>query len=87
MLTLKFFIIYILISSTIIYLSRYLGYFDKPNKRGIHKRPIINTILVEGVKFILSSTKPVKQTKKPIDMINSILKFSSFLKIVLKKNK
>ena len=37
MLTLKFFIIYILISSTIIYLSRYLGYFDKPNKRGIHK--------------------------------------------------
>ena len=43
MLTLKFFIIYILISSTIIYLSRYLGYFDKPNKRGIHKRPIINT--------------------------------------------
>tara|TARA_Y100000996_G_scaffold313689_1_gene249903 strand:+ start:392 stop:1375 length:984 start_codon:yes stop_codon:yes gene_type:complete len=43
MLTLKYFIIYILISSTIIYLSRYLGYFDKPNKRGIHKRPIINT--------------------------------------------
>ena len=43
MLTLKFFIIYILISSTIIYLSKYLGYFDKPNKRGIHKRPIINT--------------------------------------------
>ena len=43
MLTLKFFIIYILISSTIIYLSTYLRYFDKPNKRGIHKRPIINT--------------------------------------------
>ena len=43
MLTLKFFIIYILISSSIIFLSRYLGYFDKPNKRGIHKIPIINT--------------------------------------------
>ena len=43
MLTLKLIIIYILISSSIIYLSTYLGYFDKPNKRGIHKIPIINT--------------------------------------------
>ena len=43
MLTLKFVIIYILISSTIIYLSTYLGYFDKPNKRGIHRTPTINT--------------------------------------------
>ena len=43
MLTLKFVIIYILISSTIIYLSTYLGYFDNPNKRGIHKTPTINT--------------------------------------------
>ena len=34
---------------------------------------IINTILDEGFKFILSSIKPVKQTKKPIDTINSIL--------------
>ena len=43
MLTVKFAIIYILISSCIIYLSRYLGYFDKPNKRGIHRLPTINT--------------------------------------------
>jgi len=43
MLTIKFAIIYILISSTIIYMSKYLGYFDKPNKRGIHKIPTINT--------------------------------------------
>ena len=39
----KFALIYILISSAIIYLSRYLGYFDKPDKRRIHKIPIINT--------------------------------------------
>ena len=43
MLTLKLVIIYILISSTVIYLSTYLEYFDKPNKRGIHRKPIINT--------------------------------------------
>ena len=43
MLIVKFDLIYILISSGIIYLSRYLGYFDKPNKRGIHKIPTINT--------------------------------------------
>ena len=43
MLIIKFAIIYILISSAIIYLSKYLGYFDKPNKRGIHKIPTINT--------------------------------------------
>ena len=43
MLIVKFALIYILISSGIIYLSRYLGYFDKPNKRGIHKIPTINT--------------------------------------------
>jgi len=43
MLTLKLVIIYILISSTIIYLSTYLGYFDKPNKRGIHRTQTINT--------------------------------------------
>ena len=43
MLTVKFATIYILISSSIIYLSRYLGYFDKPNKRGIHRIPTINT--------------------------------------------
>ena len=24
-------------------MSKYLGYFDKPNKRGIHKIPTINT--------------------------------------------
>ena len=43
MLTLKFIILYILISSAIIYLSIYLGYFDKPNKRTVHKIPTINT--------------------------------------------
>ena len=43
MLTLKLIIIYILISSSIIYLSTYLKYFDKPNKRGIHRIPTINT--------------------------------------------
>ena len=43
MLTIKFVIIYILISSCIIYLSIYLRYFDKPNKRGIHRTPTINT--------------------------------------------
>ena len=54
MLTLKFFIIYILISSSIIFLSRYLRYFDKPNKRGIHKIPIINTGGLIIYLFILS---------------------------------
>jgi len=43
MLTLKFIIIYILISSSTIYLSTYLGYFDKPSKRGVHRIPTINT--------------------------------------------
>ena len=43
MLTVKFIILYILISSAIIYLSIYLGYFDKPNKRRVHKIPTINT--------------------------------------------
>jgi len=43
MLTVKFILNYILISSTIIFLSKYLGYFDKPNTRGIHKIPTINT--------------------------------------------
>ena len=43
MLTVKFIILYILISSAIIYLSIYLGYFDKPNKRTVHKIPTINT--------------------------------------------
>jgi len=43
MLTLKFFTIYALISSLVVYLSIYLKYFDKPNKRTIHKIPTINT--------------------------------------------
>jgi UDP-GlcNAc:undecaprenyl-phosphate/decaprenyl-phosphate GlcNAc-1-phosphate transferase len=43
MLTLKLVIIYILISSSIIYLSTYLGYFDRPNKRGVHRIPTVNT--------------------------------------------
>ena len=43
MLTIKFVIIYILISSTVIYLSIHLEYLDKPNKRGIHRIPTINT--------------------------------------------
>jgi len=43
MFTIKFIIIYILISTAIIYLSIYLRYFDKPNKRGIHRIPTINT--------------------------------------------
>ena len=56
MLTIKFVIIYVLISSVIIYLSRYLGYFDKPNKRGIHKVPIVNTGGLIIYLFILSVT-------------------------------
>ena len=43
MLTIKFAIIYIILSSAIIFLSKYLRYFDKPSKRGIHKTPTINT--------------------------------------------
>ena len=43
MLTAKLIILYILISTAIIYLSIYLGYFDKPNKRTVHKIPTINT--------------------------------------------
>ena len=43
MLTLKFLIIYILICSSTIFLSIYLSYFDKPNIRGIHRSPTINT--------------------------------------------
>jgi UDP-GlcNAc:undecaprenyl-phosphate/decaprenyl-phosphate GlcNAc-1-phosphate transferase len=43
MLTLKFFTIYALISSLVVYVSIYLKYFDKPNKRTIHKIPTINT--------------------------------------------
>jgi len=43
MLIIKFALIYILISSSIIYLSIYLGYFDNPSKRRIHKIPTINT--------------------------------------------
>ena len=43
MLTIKFSLIYIFISFTIICLSIYLRYFDKPNRRAIHKFPTINT--------------------------------------------
>jgi UDP-GlcNAc:undecaprenyl-phosphate GlcNAc-1-phosphate transferase len=43
MLTIKFAIIYFLLSSAIIFLSKYLRYFDKPSKRSIHKIPTINT--------------------------------------------
>ena len=43
MLIIKFALIYILISSSIIYLSIYLRYFDNPSKRRIHKIPTINT--------------------------------------------
>ena len=43
MLIVKSIIIYILISSIIIFLSRYLRYFDKPTKRRIHSVPTINT--------------------------------------------
>ncbi len=43
MLTIKFSLIYFFISSTIICLSIYLRYFDKPNRRTIHKIPTINT--------------------------------------------
>ncbi len=43
MLTVKFTISYFLISSIIIFLSKYLGYFDKPNNRGVHSAPTINT--------------------------------------------
>ena len=43
MLIVKITIIYILICAGVIFLSTYLGYFDKPNKRGVHKIPIINT--------------------------------------------
>ena len=43
MLTIKLAIIYILISSSIIYLSIYLEYYDKPNQRAIHRIPTINT--------------------------------------------
>jgi len=39
----KFLIIYSLIASAVIFFSRYLRYFDKPNKRAIHRIPIINT--------------------------------------------
>jgi UDP-GlcNAc:undecaprenyl-phosphate GlcNAc-1-phosphate transferase len=56
MLTIKFIIIYILISSVIIYLSIYLRYFDKPNKRGFHKVPTINTGGLIIYLFILSVT-------------------------------
>ena len=43
MLTVKLGVIYILISSSIIYLSIYLKYYDKPNQRAIHRIPTINT--------------------------------------------
>ena len=43
MLILKLSIIYFLISSSVIYLSLHLKYFDKPNKRTVHKVPTINT--------------------------------------------
>ena len=56
MLTVKFALIYILISSSIIYLSRHLGYFDKPNKRTIHRIPTINTGGLIIYLFFLSVT-------------------------------
>jgi UDP-GlcNAc:undecaprenyl-phosphate GlcNAc-1-phosphate transferase len=56
MLTAKFVIIYIFISSVIIYLSLYLSYFDKPNKRGVHKVPTINTGGLIIYLFFLSVT-------------------------------
>jgi UDP-GlcNAc:undecaprenyl-phosphate GlcNAc-1-phosphate transferase len=43
MITVKLAIIYILISSSVIYFSKYLRYFDKPNKRTVHRIPTINT--------------------------------------------
>ena len=43
MLTVKFTLSYVLISISIIFLSKYLGYFDKPNNRRTHTVPTMNT--------------------------------------------
>ena len=43
MLTVKYIILYLFISSIIIIISKYLNYIDKPNKRTFHSVPTINT--------------------------------------------
>ena len=43
MITVKFIFIYLLISLIVIFASRYLNFFDKPNKRTVHSVPTVNT--------------------------------------------
>ena len=43
MITVKFIFIYLFISLIVIFLSRYLNFFDKPNKRTVHYLPTVNT--------------------------------------------
>jgi UDP-GlcNAc:undecaprenyl-phosphate GlcNAc-1-phosphate transferase len=71
MLTVKLAIIYILISSIIIYLSIYLKYFDKPNQRTIHRIPTINTGGLIIYSFFLSVVS-ISEFNHNIELIVSI---------------
>ena len=71
MLIVKLAIIYILISSIIIYLSIYLKYFDKPNQRTIHRIPTINTGGLIIYSFFLSVVS-ISEFNHNIELIVSI---------------
>ena len=71
MLTVKLAIIYILISSIIIYSSIYLKYFDKPNQRTIHRIPTINTGGLIIYSFFLSVVS-ISEFNHNIELIVSI---------------
>ena len=71
MLTVKLAIIYILISSSIIYLSIYLEYYDKPNQRAIHRIPTINTGGLIIYSFFLSVVS-IGEFNHNIELIVSI---------------
>ena len=43
MITVKFIFIYLFTSLIVIFVSRYLNFFDKPNKRTVHSVPTVNT--------------------------------------------
>ena len=71
MLIVKLGIIYILISSSIIYLSIYLKYYDKPNQRAVHRIPTINTGGLIFYLFFLSVVS-LEEFNHNIELIVSI---------------
>ena len=70
MITVKFIFIYLFISVIVIFLSRYLNFFDKPNKRTVHYLPTVNTGGL--ILYIFLTTISLAEYNHNIELIVSI---------------